>query len=150
MKEAFISLDENGAPIINDQEQEKEYLLLLRYDSDENGYFEFVCGREEAYKRLSDLISDNDLNVFTSNVIVESVTLADRISVAEFMLYCKEKFYPDDEFDLMDYVSEDFLNNFIQDKQSEEEVEQPSDEILEIMDMNNIEDNVYDDDVVDV
>lgn len=81
----------------------KMYLLLYNY-TDETGEehktYEKFEGRDSVYNFIKNLIEN--LDIYTSEVLVETVTCADAISVYDFMKYASQ-FYPEDSFDIEDY-----------------------------------------------
>lgn len=79
-----------------------------------NGEFTICKGRTDAYTFIRDLLSSNcnsyddycGINVLDSAVLVEGLSYNDKISMCKFMEYC-EQFYPDDDFDINDYICDD-------------------------------------------
>ena len=91
--------------IARDSAEEKEYLLLL-YVTDDSGdsdeqRFEIIIGREATYQYIKDMIDGMDIN--KSRVVVTDVTLKDALTVYQFMILIKNKYYTDDTFDINEY-----------------------------------------------
>lgn len=149
--------DDQGNPIKTPEE--KEYLVLLSYEEDSDNSLEktykFINGREEVYEFLKEELSNNGLNPFDSYVIVETVTLADRLTVVGFMEVCK-KYFPDDDFSISDLgYNEDAIalylaNDGVIDSGNTQEVSYVDNSDVLAMDLIGKEDPVYDDDVEDV
>lgn len=148
--------DEQGQPIKGPEE--KEYLLLLNYEEDSDNSlektFEFMNGREKVYYFLKEELMNNGLDPFNSFVIVETVKLADRLTVVGFMEVCK-KYFPDDDFSISDLgYNEDAIamylaNDGVLDAE-ESSAGYVDDADVLAMDLIGKEDPVYDDDVEDV
>lgn len=78
-----------------------------------NGEFGICNGREDAYEYIKKLLSEDDdgeryLDIEASTVLVEGVSCTERVSWYRFMKYCEE-FYPDDDFNIDDYLFDDDL-----------------------------------------
>lgn len=106
MEQKMISpityVDDQGNPIVKKTPEEKEYLLLLKYVTDddmEGTEFCIFIGRTEARKYIIDVVPD--LDIFESYVLVEGVKLENRITVYEFMKHMENYFT--DGFDIEDY-----------------------------------------------
>ena len=105
-------VDDQGKPIVKKTPEEKEYLLLLKYITDndsESTEFCIFIGRTEARKYIIDVVPD--LDIFESYVLVEGVVLENRITVYEFMKHMENYF--SDGFDIEDYnigASEEEIN----------------------------------------
>ena len=87
---------------VKDPEQ-REYLVLIagKYESDEWSIF---IGRSEAYEYIKSEI--DNINLDQSFVLVETVTLRNRISVYAFMKKCESLY--NDSFDIDEYVKGDW------------------------------------------
>jgi len=145
--------DEQGRPIKGPEE--KEYLLLLNYEEDSDKSlektFEFMNGRERVYFFLKEELMNNGLDPFNSFVIVETVKLADRLTVVGFMEVCK-KHFPDDDFSILDlgynedaiamYLANDGVLNV-----EESTTGYVDDADVLAMDLIGKEEPIYDDDV---
>ena len=93
-------------PIVIDVKdpEKKEYLILLvglRGKEEEFKDYEFVIGRTATYELIKTLIEDIDID--ESYVLVEGVTLEERISVYKFMKHMHMHFFQDDLFDIEKY-----------------------------------------------
>ena len=64
------------------------FLILLIYSEDESRYWEICDDRQSAYDFIKDNIKEIDVD--GSRVISETVSFADDISVADFMLHVLE------------------------------------------------------------
>lgn len=148
--------DEQGQPIKGPEE--KEYLLLLNYEEDSDNSlektFEFMNGREKVYYFLKEELMNNGLDPFNSFVIVETVKLADRLTVVGFMEVCK-KHFPDDDFSISDLgYNEDAIAMYLANdgvlNAEESTTGYIDDSDVLAMDLIGKEEPVYDDDVEDV
>lgn len=148
--------DEQGQPIKG--HEEKEYLLLLNYEEDSDNSlektFEFMNGREKVYYFLKEELMNNGLDPFNSFVIVETVKLADRLTVVGFMEVCK-KHFPDDDFSISDLgYNEDAIAMYLANdgvlNAEESTTGYIDDSDVLAMDLIGKEEPVYDDDVEDV
>lgn len=88
-----------------DSPEEREYLLLL-YVTDDSGdsdeqRFEIIIGREATYQYIKDMIDGMDIN--KSKVVVTDVALKDALTVYQFMILMKNKYYMNDTFDIGEY-----------------------------------------------
>ena len=82
----------------------KEYLVLfVGVGGDEEHFkdYQFVKGRTATYDLIKTLIDDIDID--ESYVLVEGVSLEDRVTVYEFMRHMKMHFFQDDTFNIEDY-----------------------------------------------
>ena len=82
----------------------KEYLvLLIGVGGDEEYYkdYQFIKGRTATYEYIKTLIEDIDID--ESYVLVEGVSLEDRVTVYEFMRHMHMHFFQDDAFDIEKY-----------------------------------------------
>jgi len=90
--------------------EEKVYLICI---SGETQYWSLEIGRSNARQFIIDNISD--INFEESFIIVEGVDLLDSISIYVFMKHI-EQYYPEDTFDIDDYVKgdweEEYINNY--------------------------------------
>lgn len=148
--------DEQGQPIKGPEE--KEYLLLLNYEEDSDKSlektFEFMNGREQVYFFLKEELMNNGLDPFNSFVIVETVKLADRLTVVGFMEVCK-KHFPDDDFSILDLgYNEDAIAMYLANdgvlNAEESTTGYVDDADVLAMDLIGKEEPIYDDDVEDV
>ena len=149
--------DENGKPVKGPEE--KEYLLLLNYEEDSDSglekTFEFMNGREQVYNYLKEELMNNGLDPFNSFVIVETVSIADRLTVVGFMHVCK-KHFPDDDFSITDLgynedaISMYLANDGVLGDQEEDTTGYIDNSDVLAMDLIGKESPVYDDDVEDV
>ena len=104
--------------VINRAPKDKEYLLLISFYERHNQIvdgnseeieirdWQFVLGREEAWITLKNYIIDDLIDPFESYVIVETVGLSDRLTVAEFMKHVR-RYFETDSFNIKDYIEED-------------------------------------------
>lgn len=84
--------------------EDRKYLLLY-YASDEKGEediksFEFLTGRTKTYEFIKNIIENID--IYKSKVIVETVTLNEMVTVYEFMKHISS-LIEDTSFDIEDY-----------------------------------------------
>lgn len=88
-----------------DSPEEREYLLLLYVTDDSGEYdeqrFEIITGRDATYQYIKDMIDGMDIN--KSKVVVTDVTLKDALTVYQFMMLMKNKYYTNDTFDIDEY-----------------------------------------------
>ena len=92
-------------PIVIDSKDPelKEYLILLvgLNGEDEFKEFQFITGRTSTYERIKTFIDAIDIDA--SYVLVEGVSLENRVTVYEFMRHMHMNFYQDDNFNIEDY-----------------------------------------------
>lgn len=93
-------------PIVIDVKdpERKEYLvLLIGIGNNEEHYkdYQFIEGRTATYEHIKNLIDDIDIH--ESYVLVEGVSLEDRVTVYEFMRHMSMHFFKDDNFNIEDY-----------------------------------------------
>lgn len=88
-----------------DSPEEREYLLLLYITDDsgesDNQIFEIITGREATYQYIKDMIDGMDIN--KSKVMVTDVTLKEALTIYQFMMVIKNKYYTNDTFDIDEY-----------------------------------------------
>lgn len=82
----------------------KRYLICIKSKYGEDSW-DFIEGRADAYEYIKDKIDDIDFE--TSFIVVSTQKIDDRKSIYSFMNYAK-KFFPDDTFDIDDYVKGDW------------------------------------------
>ncbi len=83
--------------------EEKKYLVLyIGMDDDKNEIksFEFIEGRTATYNFIKGMI--DNINIYDSKVVVETVALKDALNVFEFMKHVS-KFIDDPSFDIESY-----------------------------------------------
>jgi hypothetical protein len=102
-----------------DSDNEKEYLVLINFGSevsdlpggfpDEIGIIKFIKGRDNVYDFISKevmLFDDNCISIHeNSYVLVEGVTLSQKVDLVSFMRHMRQKFYSDLDFDIDDYIN---------------------------------------------
>lgn len=110
----FMKTDKNLSDSISSSDPELiEYVILytdIGYTDDEEPYrWVKIQGRTNAYNNIKDNASS--INVDSSFIIAESVTLKDALSVREFCEYLKnaELTTEDDDFDISDYAGSDYI-----------------------------------------
>lgn len=78
-----------------------------------DGEYAICEGRTDAYNYIRDLLeSDGDANIDIeqSMVLVEGVSCTNMITMLRFMKHC-EQFFPDDEFDIEEYIDREPLDD---------------------------------------
>jgi len=94
--------------------EEKEYLVCLFYDDSDSAYtsWDIYKGRTQAYQEILEAIRNGDynfgndcVNINYSFVLVEGAKLEERVTLYDFMKYCKN-FY-NDGFDIDDYIDDE-------------------------------------------
>lgn len=94
LRQLYSKIDPKTKAILEKSPENKQYLLLLYFSSNENDKtFEVITGRTEARTYLIDNISDIDVD--NSMVLVEDVMMMDAITVLDFLRNI-QKFYQDD------------------------------------------------------
>ena len=94
--------------------EEKEYLVCFTSDNgnDDACFWNILVGRTETYEFIRDYIksaASGDIDFEKSFVLVETIKLSDRKNIVAFMKYC-EQYYPDDNFDIDDYAVGDWID----------------------------------------
>ena len=81
----------------------KEYLVLLLGIGGEEHFkdYQFIKGRTATYNLIKNLIEE--LDIHESYVLVEGVSLENRVSVYEFMRHVSMHFFQDDDFNIENY-----------------------------------------------
>lgn len=83
---------------------------LGQNDLNVDGEFGICNGREDAYDYIKAILEMDDeeaVDILASTVLVEGVSCTERVTWYRFMKYCEE-FYPNDDFDIDDYVINDY------------------------------------------
>ena len=101
MRQMIINTDKSKP---YDDGRLKRQLICIKSKYSEDSW-DFIEGREDAYEYIKDRIDDIDFE--TSFIVVSSQKIDDRKSIYAFMNYAK-KFFPDDTFDIDDYVKGDW------------------------------------------
>ena len=83
-----------------------EYMLLYigELDGKEEKSFEKIVGREKIYEFIKGLIEPLNMNIEDSIVLSEYTTFREALSVRAFMQLAKAEYFPDDNFDISEYV----------------------------------------------
>lgn len=88
---------------------EKTYLLLLvNIDDDGDGTytsFEFITGRDEAYKFIRDIVVNEDkVHLEDSLVLANGCLFEQTLNFIKFLQIMKERYYQNDDFDIDEYI----------------------------------------------
>lgn len=92
--------------------EEREYLVLITYDEEGLTDWELLIGRQTTYDFIKELIiriSEEDdlaLDMYNTFVIVEGISITDRVTVIDFMRYMRDTHIIDREFDIDEYIAE--------------------------------------------
>lgn len=80
--------------------KEKNYLVALTNKYEDK--WTILSSREETYKYLkSYMLAEDDIESFNNCfVLVEDATLNERVGIIDFMKYCQEKYFPDDDLSI--------------------------------------------------
>lgn len=87
----------------------KEYLFLIKGAEGYDDCWDIIIGRDNAYEYVKDNIES--INVEKSYVLSDETPLSKRNTVYNFFKFIKQKYYPDDVYDIEEYIVGDVMES---------------------------------------
>lgn len=112
----MVKIVDNSIPYEQKKAEEKQYLICLNEDETSSTWI-IVTGRTEAYQFIKTFLETYLIDFEKSFILVEGCKLEQRKSIYTFMKHI-EQFFPEDSFDIDDYVVGDWSESEYQSNNS--------------------------------